>query len=211
MAQVLPGNSAEVVQISSWKTYLIGVLVVMLCVAGKESAQAVTGGSPYVVPQVKNGSSEANTVETWIVAEEAKVDIGNGVEAKNAMTFKSCSDATLKNCTPAAIPGPEFRLTVGNRVIVHFENKLKKSGLTPEANVSGIHWHGIELNNQSDGTEVTQHAVDPKGGTFDYDFIVTRPGIFWYHPHHHSSTNQVAKGLYGSIIIKDNLGYETAL
>ena len=100
---------------------------------------------------------------------------------------------------------------MGDRVIVHFVNNLKKSGLTPEANVSGIHWHGIELNNASDGTELTQPAVDPKGGTFNYDFIVTRPGIFWYHPHHHSSTNQVAKGLYGSIIIEDNKGYEQGL
>ena len=76
--------------------------------------------------------------------------------------------------------------------------------------MSSIHWHGIELNNQSDGTEVTQAAVAP-GGTFTYDFTVTRPGIFWYHPHHHSSTNQVAKGLYGSIIVEDKYGYEATL
>uniref|UniRef100_UPI0039BD1041 multicopper oxidase family protein n=1 Tax=Nitrospira sp. BLG_1 TaxID=3395883 RepID=UPI0039BD1041 len=107
--------------------------------------------------------------------------------------------------------GPEFRLKVGDRVIVHFVNNLEKSGLDPEANVSGIHWHGIELNNASDGTEVTQSAVAPKGGKFDYDFTVTRPGIFWYHPHHHSSTNQVAKGLYGSIIVQDNQGHEAQL
>src|SRR6185437_1811877 len=67
-----------------------------------------------------------------------------------------------------------------------------------------------ELNNQSDGTELTQAAVVP-GGTFDYKFTVSRPGIFWYHPHHHSSTNQVAKGLYGSIIVEDKYGYEAAL
>ena len=140
------------------------------------------------------------------MADEATVDIGNGVMA-NAMAFKSCSDKQFNNCTTPGIPGPEFRLKVGDRVIVHFVNNLN-SGSTPEANVSGIHWHGIELNNASDGTELTQPAVDPKGGTFDYDFIVSRPGIFWYHPHHHSSTNQVAKGLYGSIIIEDNTGYE---
>ena len=27
--------------------------------------------------------------------------------------------------------------------------------------------------------------------------------MFWYHPHHHSSTNQVFKGLYGTILITD--------
>jgi FtsP/CotA-like multicopper oxidase with cupredoxin domain len=203
MAQVLPGNSAKVVQISSWKTYLVGILVLMLCVAGKESVHAVTGGSPYDVPKVKDWDNDpSNGIETWIVAEEATVNIGNGVMAK-AMAYKSCSDSRLRDCTTPGIPGPEFRLQVNDRVIVHFVNKLRKSNLTPEANVSGIHWHGIELNNQSDGTEVTQHAVNPNGGTFDYDFKVTRPGIFWYHPHHHGSTNQVAKGLYGSIIVED--------
>ena len=29
------------------------------------------------------------------------------------------------------------------------------------------------------------------GGTYLYKFKVTRPGIFWYHPHHHNSTNRV--------------------
>lgn len=182
----------------------------MLCVCGNESVQATTGVGPYEVPQVLDKDNDpSNGIETWIVADEATVDIGSGVMA-NGMAFKSCSDAGLTTCTTAAIPGPEFRLKVGDRVIVHFVNNLDPSGLNPEANVSGIHWHGIELNNESDGTEVTQHAVAP-GGKFTYDFIVSRPGIFWYHPHHHSSTNQVAKGLYGSIIIEDKFGYEAAL
>ena len=79
-------------------------------------------------------------------------------------------------------------------MIVHFENHL--------AHPTGIHWHGIELDNASDGTPLTQNKVPP-GGTFLYKFKVTRPGIYWYHPHHHSSTNQVFKGLYGTIIVTD--------
>lgn len=209
MAKVLSGNFVRVRHISRWNRYLVGILAIMLCVAGNESVQATTGVGPYVVPQVLDSNGDPGIVETWIVADEATVDIGNGLMA-NGMAFKSCSDADLVNCTPASIPGPEFRLKVGDRVIAHFMNNLNPSGLTPEANVSGIHWHGIELNNESDGTEVTQSAVDP-GQTFTYDFTVSRPGIYWYHPHHHSSTNQVAKGLYGSIVIEDQYGYEAAL
>jgi FtsP/CotA-like multicopper oxidase with cupredoxin domain len=210
MAQGLLGNSVKVVNVNSWKTYLVVVLGFMLCLSGNESVQATTGVGPYEVPQVLDGNADPNIVETYIVADEATVNIGNGVNAKG-MAFKSCAalDATCA-AKVGTIPGPEFRLRVGDRVIVHFVNNLNKSGLTPEANVSGIHWHGIELNNASDGTEVTQPAVAP-GGSFTYDFIVRRPGIFWYHPHHHSSTNQVAKGLYGSIIIKDKDGYEVTL
>lgn len=214
MAKSLPGNSMKDVTVNSRTTYLIAAIALALCVGGNESAQATTGVGPYVVPQVKDANNDPTIVETWIVADEATVNIaslGSPVLKANGMAFKSCSDKQLSNCTQPGIPGPEFRLKVGDRVIVHFVNNLEKSGLDPEANVSGIHWHGIELNNASDGTEVTQPAVDPKGGKFDYDFIVTRPGIFWYHPHHHSSTNQVAKGLYGSIIVEDNQGHEAQL
>ena len=46
---------------------------------------------------------------------------------------------------------------------------------------------------RSDGTPLTQNMVEP-GDSFLYKFKVSRPGIYWYHPHHHSSTNQVFKG-----------------
>jgi FtsP/CotA-like multicopper oxidase with cupredoxin domain len=214
MAQDVSDSSAKSVRGNSWKSCLAGILGLLLCVSGNESAQATTGVGPYEVPKVLDSNADPNIVETYIVADEATVNIaspGSPAVMANGMAFKSCSDKLLSHCTAPGIPGPEFRLKVGDRVIVHFVNNLEKSGLDPEANVSGIHWHGIELNNASDGTEVTQPAVDPKGGKFDYDFIVSRPGIFWYHPHHHSSTNQVAKGLYGSIIVQDNKAYETTL
>jgi FtsP/CotA-like multicopper oxidase with cupredoxin domain len=104
-----------------------------------------------------------------------------------------------------AIPGPTFRLTVGDTVIVRLVNNMPHE--------TGIHWHGIELGNSADGTEVTQKgavgafppppAPAPAGGTYLYKFKVTRPGIFWYHPHHHHSTNRVFKGLYGMIVVTD--------
>ena len=217
MAQGLLGNSVEGMNVNRWNTYLAVVLGLMLGLSGSESAQATTSGSPYEVLTVVDINPANNIVETYIVADEATVNIASpnsAVVEAHAMAFKSCAslDATCA-AKVGTIPGPEFRLKVGDQVIVHFVNNLNPTKVDPkdtEANVSGIHWHGIELNNQSDGTEVTQGAVAP-GGTFDYKFTVTRPGIFWYHPHHHSSTNQVAKGLYGSIIVEDNQGYEAAL
>ena len=52
------------------------------------------------------------------------MDIGNGVMA-SVLTFNG------------TIPGPEFRLKVGDTVIVHFSNNI--------GHATGIHWHGIEL------------------------------------------------------------------
>ena len=65
MAQVLPGNSAKVVNVNSWKTYLVGVLGLMLCVSGNELAQATTGVGPYTVPQVSTINTDpSNGIET---------------------------------------------------------------------------------------------------------------------------------------------------
>lgn len=161
---------------------LAALLVVPLGTVKPEAAQATSGADPYDVPQVVDANADPNVVETTLVADETTVDIGGGVMAA-AFTFNG------------TIPGPEFRLTLGQRVIVHFQNDL-------DHEPTGIHWHGIELANFSDGTPLTQNQVPP-GGNFLYDFVVTRPGIFWYHPHHEFSTNQVFKGLYGSIIVTD--------
>lgn len=143
---------------------------------------ATSGGSPYEAPQVVDTNPDPNIVETDITAMGATVDLGTGVMA-SALTFNG------------QLPGPEFRLKVGDKVIVHFVNNA--------GHPTGIHWHGIELHNASDGTPLTQDLVPANGGTFLYEFTVTRPGIYWYHPHHHSSTNQVFKGMYGSIIVTD--------
>ena len=41
------------------------------------------------------------------------------------------------------------------------------------------------------------------GDSYTYDFIVPRPGIFWYHTHI-KPTNQEFKGMYGSFIVTDD-------
>ena len=132
-------------------------------------AIATSGGDPYVVPLVIDTNPDPDIVETTIMAQPASADLGNGITA-SALTFNG------------SIPGPEFRLKVGDTVIVHYVNNL--------GHPSAIHWHGIELSNPNDGTPLTQDMVAAAGGTFEYKFKVTRPGIYWYHPHHHSSTNQ---------------------
>ena len=151
--------------------FVTGLLAVLLFVfvATRFTGPAIatSGGDPYVVPLVTDTNPDPTIVETTITAAGAVLDIGTAVDA-NVLTFNG------------TIPGPEFRLHVGDTVIVHYKNNL--------GHPSGIHWHGIELDNASDGTPLTQNMVPP-GGTFLYKFKVTRPGIYWYHPHHHSSTN----------------------
>jgi FtsP/CotA-like multicopper oxidase with cupredoxin domain len=133
------------------------------------------------VHPAKDTNPHPRIFETTIVAKEAQVDLdGNGLLA-NVYTYNG------------TVPGPEFRVKVGDTVIVHFKNEL------PEP--SSIHWHGIELNNASDGTGVTQNEV-MTGETYLYKFIAPRPGVFWYHPHF-EPTNPEFKGQYGSFIVED--------
>ena len=91
-------------------------------------------------------------------------------------------------------PGPEIRVKKGERVQVRFTNMLDEP--------TSVHWHGIRIDNAMDGVSgLTQDPVEP-GGTFVYDFVAPDAGSFWYHAHN-KSWNQVARGLYGPLIIDE--------
>ncbi|XP_077213458.1 L-ascorbate oxidase-like [Tasmannia lanceolata] len=88
-------------------------------------------------------------------------------------------------------PGPTILAQAGDMIIVNLKN-----GLITE-NVA-VHWHGIRQIGTpwSDGTEgVTQCPILP-GDTFQYKFVVDRPGTYLYHAHYGM---QREAGLYGSI------------
>ena len=91
-------------------------------------------------------------------------------------------------------PGPEIRIRQGDQITILFRNGTDQP--------SAIHWHGIHLQNAMDGVpDLTQTAVEP-GGTFQYSFSVPHAGTFWYHSHHRS-WEQVARGLYGPLIVEE--------
>jgi FtsP/CotA-like multicopper oxidase with cupredoxin domain len=91
-------------------------------------------------------------------------------------------------------PGPELRVTEGDRVEVTLFNKDIADGVT-------IHWHGINVPCSQDGIAgVTQDAVQP-GEKFTYTFVASAPGTYWYHSHQMSSI-QAKKGLLGSIVVQ---------
>jgi bilirubin oxidase len=91
------------------------------------------------------------------------------------------------------IPGPTLEVREGDRVIVHFHNEL------PEPTT--VHWHGLHIPVEADGNPADPV---PPGGSYDYIFPVLsgQAGTYWYHPHaHHTIGRQVARGLYGAIIV----------
>ena len=121
------------------------------------------------------------TVELTLTAAPARLTLRPGI-------------ATDVYAYDGQVPGPTLELREGDSVVVHFRNQL------PEP--STIHWHGLTLPFVSDGSPF--HPVPP-GGRHDYVFTV-RPGTagtYWYHPHlHHKTGEQVARGLYGAIVVR---------
>ena len=128
-----------------------------------------------------NRSKQAHTVEVSLAAEPTRLSLRPG----------SQTDVFAYN---GSIPGPTLEVSEGDRVIVHFENKLSVP--------TTVHWHGLHIPFDSDGSPF--HPVEP-GEKRTYSFTLQKgsAGTYWYHPHpNHSTGYQVAKGLYGAIIVR---------
>ncbi len=92
------------------------------------------------------------------------------------------------------VPGPTFRVKLGETLRVRFRNRLPQP--------TTVHWHGVRVPNAMDGVPyLTQPPVEP-GGEFVYEFAPKEAGTFWFHPHLRSS-EQVERGLYGVLIVED--------
>ena len=91
-------------------------------------------------------------------------------------------------------PGPKLTARKGETLEIDFQNRLDQP--------TTIHWHGIRNLNEMDGVpDVTQAVVEP-GEQFTYSFPVRDAGTFWYHAHNRSF-EQVARGLYGPLIVTE--------
>ena len=90
------------------------------------------------------------------------------------------------------VPGPLIRVPQNATIIVRFANRIDLP--------SAVHWHGVRVENRSDGAVgVTQDSV-PAGGRFVYRVHFPDAGLYWYHPHVHEDIEQ-AMGLFGNLIV----------
>jgi bilirubin oxidase len=139
---------------------------------------AETMASP---PLLRNTSQTPGVVEMDLTAAPSQVEMVPGKP----------STAWAYNGT---VPGPTIELHEGDSVKIHFHNKL------PEKTT--VHWHGLHIPAGADGSPL--NAVLP-GGNQDYVFKIPlgTAGTYWYHPHPDmTTTEQVARGLYGALIIR---------
>jgi bilirubin oxidase len=147
-----------------------------------ERADAPVVGRALLAPRVlANISSLPHTVEVNITAAPARMSLQPGV----------MTDVFAYN---GQIPGPTLDVREGDRVLIHFQNKLSEP--------TTVHWHGLHIPAEQDGSPFNPIAPGEK---HDYEFTIKvgTAGTYWYHPHPDMRSGyQVAKGLYGGIIIR---------
>jgi len=90
-----------------------------------------------------------------------------------------------------SIPGPTLRVPEGSEIQVHVHNDGDLEAT--------VHWHGLRLDNRSDGTHETQQPI-PVGGDFSCRVQFPDAGLYWYHPHIREDYGQ-EMGLYGNVVV----------
>lgn len=162
-----------------------GLVAMILLVGCEQGGSFVVPGSPVdlgAMPlPLEDQDPTAGRFEATVTAEAALWPIGDGLA--EMLTYDGL------------VPGPLIDVDLGDEVQVTLQNRL------PDDFPTTIHWHGIEGFNASDGTPVTQRHVHP-GDDFVYSFVATRPGLYWYHPHHRGAQG-LFSGLYAPLIVRD--------
>lgn len=89
-------------------------------------------------------------------------------------------------------PGPKIEANIGDRIIVHVENKMPVP--------TSIHWHGQYQrgSNEMDGSAgITECGIAP-GTSFTYNWTVQQSGTYWWHSHYAPT---YADGIFGPLIL----------
>ena len=161
---------------------MVAILVFFSSTSAVGQALQPVGWDDESQPVVSHDTNnDPRVVEIELEARVSPVEIVPGVPSR-VWTYNG------------GFPGPLIRARVGDRLIVHFSNKL------PEATT--VHWHGVQVPIEMDGVPgISQPPVEP-GGSFTYDFVVPDAGLFWYHPHVMSAA-QVGFGLYGALLVEE--------
>ncbi len=151
-----------------------------------QPADSAPSAPAYAMPEVlgvtalEDENPNPNVVEVTLSAGKATTSFLAGKKA-TAFAYNG------------SLPGPLLKAKVGDEVIVHFRNALSEP--------TTIHWHGLRISDQMDGSPRVQTPVKP-GEEFTYQFKVPDAGTFWYHPHIRTDV-QLEMGLYGAIVVVD--------
>jgi FtsP/CotA-like multicopper oxidase with cupredoxin domain len=138
-------------------------------------------------PRDTGGLAAATTAELIELGQDQRFEL------RIAPVTKQLGDATVRMLAyNGSIPGPTLKVRQGSEIEVEVVNDgdLEQT----------VHWHGLRLDNRSDGTHETQAPI-PIGGRFTCRVAFPDPGVYWYHPHIREDYAQ-EMGLYGNVIVE---------
>lgn len=110
------------------------------------------------------------------------MEIVDGLVSENAWLYNG------------TFPGPLLEAKLGDTVKVHFRNELFST--------TTVHWHGLRVPAEMNGTMVMMDPVPAQGGTFEFEYTLRDTGLFWYHPHMNTDM-ALEKGLYAPLLVRD--------
>jgi FtsP/CotA-like multicopper oxidase with cupredoxin domain len=189
------------------------ILILTGCSPGQESSSetsdttsdftafALMPGTTPITPgvlDVVDTNPDPAIFEASLSVDEQDVTI-DGITV-HSLIYKDLNNPGIYAGILNGLPIPQIVVNVGDEIIVSLVNDLEPMCAAKACDTS-IHWHGLELDNDSDGTGVTQNGLKP-GENYTYRFKTFRPGIFWFHPHMKPGPQTFA-GTYGVFIVKD--------
>ena len=174
----------------------------------RRSFLAAAGGSALGVLGVCSLSSCAPSEPSYILATDPEVAQREATRPRSGATvrhrltaeadFISLAEGQLlgtwgfREDAALAALGPTLRASRGDRLVVDVDNRLTED--------TSVHWHGLRIRNDMDGSPPdTQDPILPGSG-FTYDFTLPDHGTYWYHSH---SGLQADRGLFGALVIED--------
>jgi FtsP/CotA-like multicopper oxidase with cupredoxin domain len=119
---------------------------------------------------------------------------GGSVALAVAPVAKRIGDTTVRMLAyNGSVPGPTLVVRQGTELVVDVTNRGDLE--------TTVHWHGLRLDNSSDGVPHDTQAPIAVGGSHTYQLRFPDPGLYWYHPHIREDYTQEL-GLYGTILVR---------
>ena len=127
-------------------------------------------------------------------SEVLEVSDGDQIRIDPTIVSKTINGKTFKMYGyNGQIPGPMIKAPQGATITIDSTNHIDYE--------TTIHWHGLRLDNKSDGVPDVTMDVTLPGGSHRYTVKFPDEGIYWYHPHVREDIQQ-DMGLYGNLFVK---------
>ncbi len=165
-----------------------GIASVALAACGEPAPEtSTTTAVPDYILATDPEVADAEAARTWTGREVAVALVaGEALSARWGLIQGYSTELGL------GALGPTLRASAGDRLVVDVDNQLPAD--------TSVHWHGLRLRNDMDGSPPYTQRPIASGDTFRYAFIAPDPGTYWYHSH---SGLQADRALFGALVVED--------